>query len=121
MASDIPTPAYYQPRAARTNKPGKIISLNGAVARVGQNQVVVLNLGDTDGVQAGDTFNISSNDRVVRDDITKRNSEFFTIEGEQTGVLMVFRTFERVSYGLIMSSTRDIKLYDRVSSTASQL
>ncbi len=121
MATDAPSPAYYQPRAATTNKPGKVISLVDAVARAGRNQVVVLNLGDNDGVQAGDTFSVNGNDRLVRDSVDQSRSEYFTIEGDQSAVVMVFRTFDRVSYALIMSSKRAVKLYDSVSSTADQL
>jgi len=102
MATDVPSPAYYQPKAAATNSPGKIISLVDALSRAGQNQVVVLNIGDNDGVQAGDTFSVMTNDRVIRDDIDQSKSEFFTV-------------------ALIMSSTREVRLYDKVMSTANQL
>jgi len=121
MATDVPSPAYYQPKAAATNSPGKIISLVDALSRAGQNQVVVLNIGDNDGVQAGDTFSVMTNDRVIRDDIDQSKSEFFTVEGDESGVIMVFRTFDNVSYALIMSSTREVRLYDKVMSTANQL
>ena len=82
---------------------------------------VVLNLGNNDGVQAGDTFSVKSQDRVVRDTISETRDDFFTIEGDKSGVIMVFRTFERVSYALIMSSVRDVRLFDAVVSTAAEL
>lgn len=121
LSADAPPPGSYQPRAASTNTPGKIISLVDAVSRAGQNQVVVLNLGESDGVQAGDTFSVVTNDRVIRDDINQERSEFFTVEGDETGVVMVFRSFDNVSYALIMSSIREVKLFDKVVSTASKL
>jgi len=121
MASTEATPTSFQPRAATTGRTGKIISLVDAVARAGQNQIVVLNLGNNDGVQAGDTFSVKSQDRVVRDTISETRDDFFTIEGDKSGVIMVFRTFERVSYALIMSSVRDVRLFDSVLSTAAEL
>ncbi len=121
LSADAPAPSSYQPRAATTNTPGKIISLVEAVSRAGRNQVVVLNLGANDGVQAGDTFAVKTNDRVIRDEIDQSRSEFFTVEGDESGVVMVFRAFDNLSYALIMSSTREVKLYDKVVSTASQL
>ncbi len=121
MAADAPAPATYQPRAATTTESGRIISLVDAVARAGQNQVVVLNLGETDGVQNGDTFSVVTNDRLIRDDIDQSRSEFFTVEGDESGIVMVFKTFDHVSYALIMSSTREVRLFDKVMSTASQL
>ena len=82
---------------------------------------MVLNIGDSDGVQTGDTFSVMTNDRIIRDDIKPGKEEFFTVEGEEAGIIMVVRTFENVSYALIMSSTREVSLYDEVVSTASQL
>lgn len=121
MNNDAPAPVYFTPRAAATDKPGKVISIVDAIARAGSNQVVVLNLGASDGVAEGDTFAVNSNARVVRDVINQSKSEYFTVEGDQSAVVMVFRTFDRISYGLIMSSTRAVKLYDQVVSTANQL
>ncbi len=121
MAAEAPAPASYQPRAASTNQAGKIISLVDAVSQAGQNQVVVLNLGETDGVQPGDTFSVVTNERVIRDDIDQSRSEFFTVEGDDSGIVMVFRTFDHLSYALIMSSTREVSLYDNVITTANEL
>ncbi len=106
----------FQPRTSTANKAGKIISLFDAVSRAGKNQVVVLNLGENDGVQAGDVMSVISDDRQVRDKISRKKNDFVTIPGDESGVIMVFRTFERVSYALIMSSHRSINLYDRVDS-----
>lgn len=121
MTAEAPAPSSYQPRAASTNQKGKIISLVDAVSQAGQNQVVVLNLGETDGVQPGDTFSVVTNDRVIRDDINQGRSEFFTVEGDESGIVMVFRTFDHLSYALIMSSTREVSLYDNVITTANEL
>ena len=37
-----------------------------------------------------------------------------TLPDEQAGLLMVFRTFERVSFGLVMYATRVMHVDDRV-------
>jgi hypothetical protein len=106
----------FQPRTSAANKPGKIISLFDAVSRAGKNQVVVLNIGENDGVQAGDVMSVISDDRRIRDVVSHKKNDFVTIPGDESGVVMVFRTFERVSYALIMSSNRSINIYDRVGS-----
>jgi len=106
----------FQPRTSTVSRTGKIISLFDAVSRAGKNQVVVLNLGENDGVQAGDVMSVISDDRRIRDVVSKKRTDFVTIPGDESGVVMVFRTFERVSYALIMSSHRSINLYDRVDS-----
>ncbi len=110
-------PASFQPRTADAGKSGKIISLVDAVTRSGQNQVVVLNLGESDGIQAGDVMSVISDDRQVKDLISGKKNDFVTIEGDQSGVVMVFRTFDRVSYALVMKAHRSINLYDRVGTS----
>jgi len=110
----------FAPRAAGTDKEGKIISLVGAIARAGKYQVAVLNLGLEDGVQQGDTFSVMRNDRVVRDNV-RSGDEYFTIKGDKAAEVMVFRTFDKVSYALIMNSAREVRKFDRVQSTAAAL
>lgn len=104
----------FEPRTSTITKPGKIISLFDAVSKAGKNQVVVLNVGENDGVQAGDVMSVISDDRRVRDVISPKKNDFVVIPGDESGVIMVFRTFERVSYALIMSARRSVSLYDRV-------
>ena len=36
---------------------------------------------------------------------------------ERAGIAMVFRTFERVSYALVMTAYRDLKIGDMVGNT----
>lgn len=114
MSSSESLSLDFQPRMADIGKTGKIISLFDAISRAGQNQVVVLNLGTQDGMQAGDVLSVIGNDRMVRDVVSGKKNDWVNIEGEKAGVVMVFRAFDRVSYALIMTSKRTINLYDRV-------
>ncbi len=116
LSNSESTPLSFQPRAANIGKSGKIISLVDALSRAGQNQIVVLNLGASDGVQPGDVLSVISDDRRVRDVVSGKKNDWVTIEGDESGVIMIFRTFERVSYALIMKSLRTINIYDRVAS-----
>ncbi|OED37462.1 hypothetical protein AB833_23725 [Chromatiales bacterium (ex Bugula neritina AB1)] len=110
-------PLSFQPRMANPGVKGKIINLVNAVSRSGQNQVVVLNLGSSDGVQAGDVMSIISDDRRIKDTVSGKKNDYVTVKGDESGAVMVFRTFDRVSYALIMKSNRAIRLYDRVAVT----
>lgn len=114
MSGSHSLPLDFQPRMADIGKTGKIISLFDAISRAGQNQVVVLNLGMQDGMQAGDVLSVIGNDRMVRDVVSGKKNDWINIEGEKAGVVMVFQAFDRVSYALIMTSNRTINLYDRV-------
>lgn len=114
MTTDPVTTLDFQPRNADIGKSGRVISLFDALARVGQNQVVVVNLGEEDGVQPGDVLSVYGDDRRVRDTVSGKKHDMVTIEGEKSGTVMVFRTFEEASYALVVQSRTTINLYDRV-------
>jgi hypothetical protein len=49
---------------------------------------------------------------MVRDILTADDIE---LPEERSGIVMVFRVFDRVSYALVMESTVPLHLYDRVT------
>jgi len=51
---------------------------------------------------------------TIRDSVSKRRFERVTLPDEEAGLLMVFRTFDRVSFALIMKATRAIHVHDFV-------
>ena len=104
----------FIPHAPEQRIDGEIISLFDAISQVGQNQVVVLNRGERDGLENGHVLAVSQAGRTVRDDFARRGSRDVTLPGERAGLLMIFRTFDKVSYGLIMEATRAIHLGDTV-------
>jgi hypothetical protein len=126
-----------------------ILSVINGVAEIGQYQVVVVDVGDSDGVEVGSVLGIYQSGNVVRDDIATESKgnyevdpedwvgdmmknfnnsdlvsylgrpntrpEFVELPEEYAGVLMVFRTFENVSYGLVMKAVSSIHVLDRVT------
>lgn len=107
----------FIPRAPEGEIKGQIISVIDGVSRIGQYQVVVLNLGTQDGIEAGHVLTVSQSGAVVRD--AMKNGERVTLPDEPVGTLMVFRPYERVSYALIMKAERDIRVFDSVGNPES--
>lgn len=103
---------HFIPRAPEILVEGQIIDIVDAVARIGQFQTAVLNLGTRDGLEPGHVLAVYHQGKEVRDIITPDPRDKVRIPDERAGLLMVFRAFEKVSYGLIMNSTRDISIYD---------
>lgn len=93
---------------------GSIISVLNGVAQIGQYNVVVIDRGARDGVQAGTVLRIDQRGETIRDVVTEDSSDTVTLPDEKAGHLMVFRTFDRVSFGLVMDATRPIHVLDRV-------
>lgn len=105
----------FIPRAPDGDVTGQIIHVVDGVSRIGQYQVVVLNVGEEDGIEAGHVMTISQAGAEVRDTIKGKGNETIKLPDEEVGTLMVFRPYEKVSYALIMKALRDIRLFDTVS------
>ena len=52
--------------------------------------------------------------RTVRDLVSEDPTDTVKLPDEPAGTLMVFRTFPRVSFALVMDATHAIKIRDRV-------
>ena len=92
---------------------GTIISVEGGVTNAGQFDVVAFNLGQEDGLKVGDLLGVLIKGELVRDRIAK---DKVALPDEQTGLLMVFKTHEKMSFGLILESERAIAVGYKVSS-----
>jgi hypothetical protein len=51
---------------------------------------------------------------LIRDVVTPDSRDKVQLPDEEAGLLMVFRTFERVSFGLVMHASRVMHVNDRV-------
>ena len=80
---------------------------------MGQYQVVVLNQGQRNGLQPGHVLAIFRAGDTIRDTVSDKGKKV-TLPDSRSGVLMVFRVFDKVSYGLVMKANRDVRLYDMV-------
>lgn len=93
---------------------GSIISVLDGVSQIGQYNVVVIDRGRFNGLKPGNVLRIDQRGETVRDVVTPDSRDTVTLPDEEAGMLMVFRTFERVSFGLVLDATRPIHLLDRV-------
>jgi hypothetical protein len=106
----------YVPRAPTLPVEANIISVYGdAVALVGQNQVVAINRGAAEGVENGNVMAILKTGRSVEDRSEPRERANIKLPDERAGLLMVFRTFEHLSYALVLEISDTIKVGDRVT------
>jgi hypothetical protein len=112
IEEDIAEP-YYHPHAPEDDVLGHIIKAPGSVSEVGVLQVVVLSLGEVNGMEEGHVLRVRHKKPQHRDPITRK---MIDLPEEDSGLLMVFRVFDRVSYALIMKATRAIHINDTVVS-----
>ena len=107
---DVPV---YVPRAPEPEQSGQIVKVHGnAVHYAGQNQVVVINRGAKDGLERGHVLAVLRNAATVTDK-TDDAKPSLQLPGERNGLMMVFRTFDRVSYALVLQIADGVKVGDR--------
>jgi len=105
----------FFPFAPTSNVNGQIISVFNGVSQIGQYNVVVLNRGTREGLEPGNVLAIYQKGEDVFDPYGRTSTSKVTLPDEKVGLLMVFRSYERVSYALVMSATQAIHLLDRVT------
>tara|TARA_R110000782_G_scaffold250847_2_gene338264 strand:- start:3008 stop:4216 length:1209 start_codon:yes stop_codon:yes gene_type:complete len=154
----------FIPRSPSSDMEGNILSVVDGVSQIGQYQIVVLNLGEEQGIEAGNVLGIYQSGYVVQDkigpnvqkseaqkaaelkDITENGTvisklaygvgqgieafnetfptianiqdktEDVTLPEEYVGVVMVFKTFSKVSYALVMETQGPVHVLDAVRS-----
>jgi hypothetical protein len=117
MAVDAsPYDPFYYPHAPKNAVPAsaRVIGFADALDAAGSRQVVLLSVGSADGIDNGTTFGIAEPGERIHDDVASNSSRrsfgrTVKLPDEYVGHVMVFRTFDRVSYGLVMDSLRPVR------------
>ncbi len=114
----------FVPHAPAGDVNGEIIAVDG-VSMVGQYQIIAINRGQRHGLEPGHVVAIYQRGGSVKDVYshgglsTGQKAAFSagsTVElpDERVGVAMLFRTYDRMSYGLIMEATHPVRIADRI-------
>jgi nucleoid-associated protein YgaU len=103
----------FFPKAPETDIAGKIIAVEGGVTQVGTLNVVALNRGEREGLAIGNVLAIYKVGELITDRVT---GEKVALPSERAGLLMVFRTFEKMSFGLVLTADRPLAVKDEVRS-----
>ena len=104
----------YAPRAPGTQITGQIVSVYGSAVRfAAENQVVVVNRGSKDGLERGHVMAILKDGERLTDR-TDPSKPQIKLPNERNGLLMIFRTFDSLSYALVLQITDGVKVGDRI-------
>jgi LysM repeat protein len=117
----VEVPLDFIPSAPRVKTNGRIISVSHGVSVIGQYEVVVINRGARDGLAPGNVLGVFDTGPIVLDtdkngffNLNKLGAKKVALPSEKTGTFMVFKTFDSISYGLIMEATNLIRVGDKV-------
>jgi hypothetical protein len=111
LPAEVDIPLNFYPRSPSGAVDGRIISVVGGVTQIGQYMVVVLNRGSNDGVAVGDVLSVFQVGEVVDD---RFGGGKVRLPDEDAGTIMIFKTYDRISYGLVMEATQAIHIHDIV-------
>ncbi|MDN6322051.1 MAG: peptidoglycan-binding protein [Halomonas sp.] len=103
------------PHAPLNTLEGHIIGVPGGVRFIGRFQIVTLDLGTLDGLQAGHVLRVNQQGELVND---PRTQELVQLPSSEAGSVMVFRPYDHVSYALVMQASRVLEVGDQVESPA---
>ncbi|MBL4794734.1 MAG: LysM peptidoglycan-binding domain-containing protein [Pseudomonadales bacterium] len=103
--------SVFYPKSPADEIEGRIIHVFGGVRNVSQYSVVVLNKGDRDNLGVGDVLAVHRVGAQVRDRLT---NELIQLPSEKSGLVIVFRTFEKLSFALVLTAQRTLKVFDEV-------
>ncbi|MCW8956753.1 MAG: LysM peptidoglycan-binding domain-containing protein [Gammaproteobacteria bacterium] len=112
----------YYPKLPSQDVDAQIISLFDAISGVASYQIVVINRGMDDGMEVGHILATyyrggAALDKYMSRKTVERGKEKhlkITLPDERSGLMMLFRVFDKVSYGLILESSRSIRKNDVV-------
>jgi LysM repeat protein len=113
-------PLTFQPHAPTGDVTGQIIGTTDRADHIGQYQVVVINRGSRHGVDPGVVLAIDQKGELIRDRFSKSPWEKdplgkeVRLPYERAGTMIVFKVFDRISYGLVIGARGPMRVADRV-------
>jgi hypothetical protein len=118
----VDMPLDFIPAPPKVKVDGRIMAVSDGVTLIGQYEVVVINRGARDGLIPGNVLAVFEIGGYQRDTerkgflggMTGWGGKNVRLPDERTGTFMVFKTFEHMSYGLIMEAKNVIRVADRV-------
>lgn len=102
----LPT-LFYPTNAEDVVAGGQVVRVMGSIGTAAKNSVVTIDRGSLQGVQVGHVFSINQKGEVVTDPKTK---ERIQLPGQRIGNVMVFKSFEHLSYAYVLDSELPIKI-----------
>jgi hypothetical protein len=104
--------ATFHPRAPEVEiENGYMIAVDGGVTQIGITDIVVINKGLRDGLETGHVLAIYQAGELVFDQVAQENVRLPDV---RAGLAMVFESFEKASYALVLKSNRPLNVLDKV-------
>ena len=105
-------PPVFYPAPASVSRGGLIVRVMDSISSAAKGSVVAINLGSTQGAKPGDVLTVYQKGPLVRD--TRDNDTPVRLPNEPSGMVMVFNTFEHISYAYVLDSELPLNVGDQL-------
>lgn len=104
--------ATFHPRAPEQElEDAFMIAVDGGVNQIAAMDIVVVNRGKRDGLEIGHVLAVYQAGELVFDKVAEVNVQLPDV---RAGLALVFESFEKASYAIILKSNRPLKVMDKV-------
>ena len=86
---------------------GKVVRVQGSIGTAAQHGVVTIDRGSLQGARSGQILSVYQAGEVVRDPKTK---ESIKLPSQLVGTVMIFKSFDNLSYAYVLESSLPIKI-----------
>lgn len=101
--------AFFQPKPVIEEIDATIMEVVGGVLNVGKLDVVMIDIGTSEGINEGSVFGVYKDGEAVKD---PKHRGKVDLPDERAGNLMVFKAFDSISYALVMSAEMPLSVGD---------
>ena len=95
---------------------GKIVGLYDAITSTAEDNSVVINRGSRDGVDVGQVYDITDTHKIVDPDSNQDNPRYLVMPPQVVGEMIVYKVYDKISFGLITDSSQPINFDSVVQS-----
>ena len=105
-------PPVFYPEPASVSRGGLIVRVMDSISSAAKGSVVAINLGSAQGAKPGDVLTVYQKGPLVRD--TKDNDMPVRLPNEPSGTVMIFNTFDHISYAYVLDSELPLNVGDQL-------
>jgi hypothetical protein len=106
-----PVRAFFQPSKPKEIVSGEIVGVESGVSQIGAMNVVIVNLGEREGIEPGNVLRIYRKGENVYDPVAE---ELVQLPDDKAGLLMFFKVHEKLSYAIVLTAEQVLSVGDPV-------
>lgn len=113
VAAPRPDIVNYPLHKPKEGVDSRVVSIYGGSNAGGRYSIIAITGGEKSGIEVGHVLALSHTGQTITDRYRDRKSDV-TLPNERYGLIYVFRTFQKISYALVMQAAQTVEIGDAV-------